>query len=166
MTILCQHIISSIIGTVQLLSHVHGSGFYHCDCCLVSHFMGVDNFDKWGAQLLKSSWLHVTRAEFIYLDIDFCTCNTAHNLEAFFHLLFSFGHPFAVTAFTHSNMCLKSGGLHPPLPPLFYTFALRGHLAATQDVPNSFISNLRQDALSIQSEKNHSAQHNKDGPTP
>ena len=36
----------------------------------------------------------------------------------FFSLGFlHFGRPFAVTACTHSNLSLKSGGLQPPLPP-------------------------------------------------
>ena len=49
-------------------------------------------------------------------------CNTVYNLKAVsFSLAFlKFGCPFAVTACTHSNMSLKSGGA-PPLPtPLTY----------------------------------------------
>ena len=47
-------------------------------------------------------------------------CNTAHNLKAvFFPLVFlNFGHTFAVTACTHSNMSLNLGFS----PPLAYTF--------------------------------------------
>ena len=41
-----------------------------------------------GAQLLRSSWLHIMRAKFISFEIDFCTCNTAYNLKAVFRLLF------------------------------------------------------------------------------
>ena len=42
----------------------------------------------------------------------------AYKLKAVFCSLafLNFGHPFVVTACTHSNMSLKSGGLqHPPL---------------------------------------------------
>ena len=54
-------------------------------------------------------------------------CNTAYNLKAvFFSLAFlNFGHPFAVTACTHSNMTLKSGGgFNPPGFPLAYTLGI------------------------------------------
>ena len=43
-------------------------------------------------------------------------CNTAYNLKAFFFsslvffVIIHFGHPFVVTACTHSNMSLKFGG--------------------------------------------------------
>ena len=53
--------------------------------------------------------------------------NTAYNLKAFFSSLafLSFGRPFAVTVFTHSNMSLKSGGgggasAPPCLHPYYY----------------------------------------------
>ena len=54
-------------------------------------------------------------------------CNTAYNLKTVFSSLafLKFGHPFAITTCTLSNMSLKSEmggrGLQPPQPPLTYT---------------------------------------------
>ena len=55
---------------------------------------------------------------------------THYNLKAvFFFLSFfsNFGHPFAVTACTHSNMSLKSGGgglQPPPIPTPLHNLCL------------------------------------------
>ena len=52
-------------------------------------------------------------------------CNTAYNLKAVFSSLtfLNFGRPFVVTACTHSNMSLKSGGASAPQP-LAYTLVM------------------------------------------
>ena len=59
------------------------------------------------------------------LSFDLCMCNTAYNLKAVFSSLafLNFGRPFAVTACTHSNMSLKSGGASAPQP-LAYTLVM------------------------------------------
>ena len=62
-------------------------------------------------------------------------CNTAYNLKAiffpllFFFVIIHFGHPFVVTACTHSNMSLKlGGGGFSPCLPLAYTLAHPFHM--------------------------------------
>ena len=92
-----------------------------CTPCLTAGLssQGRRQLEKWSGLASRIEFVARNKLEpnsyiWTLLSFDFCMCNTAYNLKAVFSSRFSiiinFGCPFMVTAFTHKNMRLKSGG--------------------------------------------------------
>ena len=119
-----------------IIGKISGTCSCACTLCLTAGLssQGHSKLEKWSGLASRIDFVARNKLEpnsyiWTLLSFAYCICNTAYNLKAvFFHSGFpiiNFGCPFVVTASTHSNMNLKSGGwvLQPPCASLAYTIA-------------------------------------------